>query len=99
MIGLLGEILAGIGLFGEEVLWGIMTAVNLLLAGFGLAVEGVFSVLPSMTNAPALGAPAWLKWVNWFFPLGDLLAAFATALTLFTAFMLVRYLLRLLRAV
>lgn len=99
MVGLFTAILDAVELIGSYVLFGFETGVNAVFAALGAAASAVLSVLPSMSDAPVLGSPSWLGWLNWFYPVGDLIAGLILAVTLWTAFLVIRWTLRLLRLV
>jgi len=97
VIAVLETIGATVAAFGTLVLWGLMSAVNLVLAGVGAAATAVFLLLPSM---PSVGTfhPTWLAEANWFYPFGAVVAVFVSGLTLYVGFLVVRYVLQLVRA-
>jgi protein-S-isoprenylcysteine O-methyltransferase Ste14 len=99
MITVLGFILQGIELIGTFALWAIESALNALFAAVVLLYSALIALLPGMSDAPAIGHPQWLDWLSWFYPVGDLLAGLAIIVTLWGAFLLVRYGLRFLRAI
>ena len=99
MTALLGFILDGVEGFGTLVLWGGEQLVNAVLAAFAAAWTLAAALLPSMGDSPALGNPQWLGWLNWFFPVGELLALLTSAVGIWVSFLAIRYLLRLIRAV
>lgn len=98
MLGVLEWIYSVVSSFGTLVLWGVVSAVNLVLAAVGAAVAGLFAVLPHIENAPAFGTPTWLHWLSWFYPVGDLVAGLVGLVGLWVSFLVFRYLLNLLRA-
>lgn len=97
MIDALLAIAEGVAAFGTFVLWGAETCVNALLAAVVAAYALAMTLLPGMSDAPALGSPTWLKWLNWFFPVGDLLGILTGLVVMWLTFLAVRYLLRLVR--
>jgi hypothetical protein len=99
MLGALGFILDGIELIGSYVLWALESIANVLLGVIAAAAAALMALLPSMSSAPSLGTPTWLSWLNWFFPVGDLLAGLTALLGLWTGFLVVRWGLRLVRAI
>jgi protein-S-isoprenylcysteine O-methyltransferase Ste14 len=98
VLGVLGFILDGIVLIGTYALWAIESAINAVGAAFVAAAAAAFALLPSMSSAPAIGTPTWLGWLSWFYPVGDLLTGLAGLVTMWLAFLAVRYVLRLVRA-
>ena len=98
MIALLGFLLDGIELIGTYVLWAIESGANVIFAAMGAAVAALFALLPSMSDALAIGTPTWLGWLNWFYPVGALLDGLAALISLWLGYLAVRWALRLLRA-
>lgn len=98
MIAWLAYLGEGIAAIGTMIVAGIVGAVDLVTVAVIAAVSAAFALLPSMSDAPAIGTPTWLGWLNWFFPVGDLLAGLTTLVTMFVAFLVIRYLLRVVRA-
>jgi hypothetical protein len=90
-------ILDGIELIGSYVLWALETCVNAVLAAIVGVYVAVVALLPSMSGAPSIGSPTWLQWMNWFYPVGDLVAGLTGLLGLWIAYLAVRYILRLVR--
>lgn len=99
MLAALGWILSGVELIGSYALWAIETACNGILAALVAAYTAAAALLPSMSSAPLIGTPDWLGWLNWFYPVGDLLTGLATVVSMWIAFLAVRYVLRLVKAI
>src|SRR5581483_4582667 len=99
MTGLLGWLVQGVELTGAYVLWALETFGNLLLAAVVAAYAAVIALPPGMSDAPAIGHPTWLSWLNWFFPVGALLTILTGALALWLGWLAVRYVLRLVRGI
>lgn len=99
MIALLTTIADTLVALGQSVLWALLTSWNLLMAAIGAALTAALALLPSMSDAPAIGTPQWLHWANWFFPIGDFLSVLTGGITMFVAFLAVRYVLRVVRAI
>ena len=97
MTAILGFVLGGVELIGTYVLWALETFGNLLLAFIAVTVGALFALLPSMSSAPSIGTPTWLAWLNWFFPVTQLLAILSAAVVVWVAFLAVRWALKLLR--
>lgn len=97
MVAALGFVLDGIMEIGSMVLWAGETAINGLLVAVVAAYTAIVALLPSMGDGPALGTPAWLGWLNWFYPVGLLVDGIGAAVTVWIAFLAYRYILRLTR--
>lgn len=98
MLAALGFILDGIVMIGQYVLWALEVFGNLVITTIVGMVGWLFAVLPAMSAAPALGDPEWLHWLTWFFPIGQLIAILAAGVTVWVAFLAIRWLMRFLRA-
>ena len=85
-------------MMGTFVAFGVETAIDAGLAAIVAAAAAALALLPSMSDAPAIGSPTWLQWLNWFYPVGDLVAGLTALIALWLAFLAVRYVLRLTRA-
>jgi len=83
----------------SAVLWALETLVNVVLSGAAAAIDGLFALLPSMDPGAAIGTPEWLGWLNWLYPVADLVGVLTGAITLYTTYLIVRWALKLLRAV
>jgi len=99
MLSVLGFVLDGIELIGTYVLWAGETLINAIGAAVVALYALLIALLPSMSDAPAIGHPQWLDWLSWFYPVGDLIAGLAVIVTLWIGFLAVRYALRFIRAV
>jgi hypothetical protein len=97
VLAALGWILDGIVLIGTYVLVAVETCVNVTLLAIVAAYTAAIALLPSMSSAPSLGSPQWLQWAVWFFPIGDLLLGLSSAVSVWAGFLLIRYVLRLVR--
>jgi len=76
--------------FGQLVLWALVSLVNLLVAAVGGFIALVLSLLPQLPDAPAAPASGILQWVNYFLPLGGMLALFATFLACWVGFLAIK---------
>jgi hypothetical protein len=97
MITVLGWLLSGIKLIGTYVLWALEMGCNAVLAVMVAAYSAAVALLPSMDDAPSLGSPTWLGWLNWFYPVGQLVAGLTIIVSMWVAYLAMRYLLRLVR--
>jgi hypothetical protein len=96
---ILGFILTGVEGFGTLCLWAIEQGINAILIALVAAWNAALSLLPGMGTSPALGNPQWLGWLNWAYPIGALVAGLTTVVGIWSLFLVVRYVLRLIRAV
>lgn len=99
MLGFLGNILAAIEDLPQLIVVGSIDVLNLLLAGFGTVISGLFAVLPSMPAPPSVDSGDWLSWLNWTFPVGEAITLLAGVIVAYVAYLAIAYVLRLLRAV
>jgi hypothetical protein len=88
----------GVAAMGAFVVFGIETAGNALFVAIAAAATAALALLPSMSDAPALGSPEWLRWLNWFYPVSDLVAGLTAVVGLWVAFLVVRWVLKWTRA-
>jgi hypothetical protein len=94
MIGVLQDILCMVAAVGAFVLWALVSAVNLLLVSLGLLIGGIVALMPSMPAEPDPIGGDVLEVVNYFFPLGGVVAALVALVALWGAFLLIRIPLR-----
>jgi len=99
VVAVLGWMLTGITTIGSYVLWAIETGFNAILVAVVAAYSAAVALLPSMSSAPSIGSPTWLGWLNWFYPVGDLVTGLTGLLTMWLAFLAVRYVLRLVKGI
>jgi hypothetical protein len=87
---------------GEWIAAGVMTAVNGVLHGVGIAVETLLELLPTFPERPVLsnipGIGEAVGGLNWLFPVEGFLAFLLALAACLVAFLALRYLLTLLRA-
>ncbi len=99
MTGLLRAILCAIeGLAVRLADW-LVAIVNLLVAAIGALAAALVSLLPDFPAPPAHPSSTILGYVNWFFPLGGLLALFAGFVLIWGAWMLLAIPLRWVKAI
>lgn len=99
MLAALSYIMSTTAAIGESVLWAIVTGANLMFLAIGAALTAALLLLPTMSDAPAIGDHPWLHWANWFFPIGDCLGILTSGVTMFVVFLAIRYTLRLVRMI
>jgi hypothetical protein len=78
---------------------GCVLILNQLFAALSALVSGLYAILPGMSDAPSLGAPQYLQWANWFYPIGAVAAIVATAVTLYVSFLAIKYAMAFVRAI
>jgi hypothetical protein len=98
VLGFLETIYNVIVSIGSLVAWGGITALNGFFHAIELLIEALFLLLPEMSSAPSFGAPEWLNWLNWFFPVTELVAGMVFLLVMYLTFLAFRYTLSLVRA-
>lgn len=98
MLDVLGRILCALLALAAWIIDALVVALNAAIAG--LAAAGAFAVglLPSMPDAPAAPTSGVLELANWVFPIGAFLASAAGLLILWTGFLVVRVILRWVKA-
>lgn len=79
---------------GHFVLWALATAVNWLIAGLGAFIGWAVSALPLMPSAGPTPPGSVLSIVNYFLPVGALVAGLALFVSLWGVFLIVRIPLR-----
>lgn len=94
MLDFLGGILEGVRAIGQLVLWALVTVVNLVVDAIGAFIAAVISLFPQLPAAPGPPDSGILQWVNYFLPLGGMLALFAVFLGCWVAFLGIRVALR-----
>lgn len=97
MLGLLQTIAQGILDFGSFITAGCVAVINLFFDGITVAAEAAFLLLPSMPSVPTF-QPELLAEANWWYPFGAVATGATTALALYVSWLVVRWLLRLVRA-
>ena len=98
MLSFLSNILSGIEHFPTLIVDGLDLVINGLFAAIAAFLTLLFSLLPSMPDAPLVTGGSWVGWMNWFFPVGDLLAGATAILVMYVAYLAIRYALNLIRA-
>lgn len=96
MLQVLGWVVQGVGMIGKLVLWGLVTFANLVIAAIGTLIATVLGLLPSMPAVPA--PPDVVGYINWLFPIGDVVLVFASFVTLWIAFLAIRIVMRWVKA-
>jgi hypothetical protein len=74
----------------------IVTASNLIVVGIAFMALYVLGLLPSMPAVP--DAPAYIGYVNWLFPVADVVGIFSTFIGLYVIFLGLRIILRWVKA-
>jgi uncharacterized membrane protein len=76
--------------FGQLVAYGLVSVVNALIAALGAFIAAVIGLFPTLPAAPGPPSSGVLQWVNYFLPLGGMLALFGTFVTLWISFLGIR---------
>jgi|SRR5579859_156443 len=98
MLTVLGWILDGIELIGSFFIYGLETVANVFFQLLGSVWAVTAAVLPTMPHIGTIGGD-WVGWLNWFFPVGQLLDGLAAIVTMWVSFLALRFVLRWLRQV
>jgi len=85
------HVLTGIG---QLALWAFVSAVNLVIAALGGFIALVIGLFPQLPTAPGPPDSGVLQWVNYFLPLGGLVALFTTFVAVWISFLGIRVALR-----
>jgi hypothetical protein len=99
MFDWLGGIFEVVKAFGQLVLWGLVSFVNVLILAIGTAIQGLVAMLPAMPDAPDAPSAGILGWVLWIIPLGPLVAGFMVFVTVWVSWLVIRIPLRWLKVV
>jgi hypothetical protein len=97
MLGALDTLIQAILEMASFVAAGAIEVLNLLFAALTLAGEAAQALLPGLPNVATIAGEI-LGGFAWFYPIGQIVAFFATIITMFLVWLGVRYLLRLVRA-
>jgi hypothetical protein len=76
----------------------LVLVVNLLVAALGAFAAGLIALCPPFPDPPSSPVGGFVGYLNWFFPIGGLLAGLATFMAMWTLFLVVRIGLRWVRA-
>ena len=98
MLFFLNQILQAMQDFPNLIVAGVDTVINGLFAATAAFVGEMFALLPSMPSAPSFVSGQWAGWLNWFFPVRDLLAGFFSLIVMYVTYLGVSYALKVVRA-
>jgi len=98
MLGLLEDLLEAVGYLPDYFLAGLVDTVNVLFDGVGGVIEVAYALLPTMPPAGSVAPGSVLEYANEFYPFGAVAGSFAAILVLYVGWLLVRYVLQLVRA-
>jgi len=90
MLDFLGGIFDVVKQFGQLVLYALVTFANALIEAIGAFIALVISLFPALPDAPGAPDSGVLQWVNYFLPLGGMLALFATFVAVWVSFLAIR---------
>jgi hypothetical protein len=88
MLKLLAKIAGPLGRMTSNTTLGMLAALSIVAAAIGAGIIAVFSALPDMPAVPP--PPAGMKWLNWFIPVGQLVAIFSGFVTMYLTWLVVR---------
>lgn len=97
MLGLLRKIAAGIGGMALSGTAGTIAAYTIVATAIGATILWVLGQLPTMPAVPP--PPTGIKWLNWFVPVGELVAIATGYLTMYVAWLGIRIVGRWVRAI
>lgn len=98
MISILKAILCAIVGLAAAIIDLMVMAFNGLIALIGTTLAAIVSLLPSMPSTPAVPDSGVLAFINWFIPLGAMLAACSAMLLVYALFRVFAIALRWFRA-
>lgn len=85
MTGILQDILCVLSGAAAGVLWALVSAVNVVIAGLAVAAQGLLLLLPNLPDPPELpggeGTARVLSYVGYFYPVGPVMGVFALIVT------------------
>ena len=89
MISLLGDIWEVISNIPLYLIYAAESVLNLVFAALETALTAAVAVLPGLPET--VTPPSYVAQINWFFPLGDVLAVAAPMLSAYIVFLGVRW--------
>lgn len=99
MLDVLGDILCACLVLPWVMADLLVGLVNLFFVGVGAALVGILALLPAFPDPPADPPSQALAYANWLFPIAGLLAILTTVAGLWLGFIVLRIVLRWLKAV
>ena len=79
---------------GRWLVWGIMTAINGVIAAVGGLLALLFSLFPALPSKPTLPDGGFLHAFAWFVPVGSILALVSIFVAAWISMLLIRVALR-----
>jgi hypothetical protein len=98
MLSFLEKIAHTVAAFGQLVLYGIVSAVNLVIAAIGGFIGFLLGLLPQLPDVPDNPAPDAVGWIAWFIPVTLILATAAGLLVAYVLLLVWRIALRWVKA-
>jgi uncharacterized membrane protein len=90
MLDFLAHIFEVMKAFPQLVLYAIVSGINALVFALGSFIAFMIGLFPQLPDAPGAPDSGILQWVNYFLPLGGLLALFTTFVTVWIAFLAIK---------
>lgn len=88
MISILESIVEIFGFIPEYILDAAETLINLVIA----AISAIFVLATSLIELPPVPSPPeFIEAINWFFPIGPVIAVMVPVVTGYTLFLLIRW--------
>lgn len=90
MLTFLRNIVEGVLLIPQYILWAIESVWNLLMT----AIEGIFLLATALIPLPSEpSAPEFIHEINWFFPIGSLISIATPIVLAYVSFLAIRWIL------
>jgi hypothetical protein len=103
VISLLQDILCVMRNLALGFLWVLGELVNVVIKALGLLIAGTIALLSgagfTMPSVPDSAPPKAVGWLAWFFPVSGVLGALTAFLSIYAAFLVIRVLLRWVKAI
>jgi hypothetical protein len=98
VIGLLETIVSGVEALGDLIVSGMIGVINIFFGALQTLMEGLLLLLPKMPEVIKGSSIAGLAWFNWVFPVGTVVGMFGTIITMFVAYLALRWILNMVKA-
>jgi hypothetical protein len=98
MLSIFSFIASAVSAFGQLVLWGLISGVNLIIAGVGGLISTLMSLLPNLPDVPDNPAPDAIGYIAFFIPAVTILAFAAALIASYVALLVIRIALKWIKA-